>query len=89
MKKNIYADSKNSIGKKTMTKEIYNKKIWHSSIEHKPTCFEIVLLELETGKIIPGWWNGYRWEARRLKDGDKVVAFKFTEGSRTEKKEKS
>jgi hypothetical protein len=57
-------------------KAIEYKNKWMNSAEYKPVDFDMVMLKLSTGRIIPGWWSGMSWDGSRLKVGDQVVAFR-------------
>jgi hypothetical protein len=57
------------------------KKSWRSAIKFKPIQFDIVALQLADGRVIPGWWTGTSFDGRRLKEGDKVIAFRSYNGN--------
>lgn len=53
------------------------KKTWKPiESSKKPEPYELVLIALKRGVVIPAWWTGNHWDARRLKEDDEVLAYK-------------
>lgn len=51
---------------------------WVDAKKYLPFSYDLVHMRTEK-KTIPGWWNGIHWEGLRLRDGDKVLFWKFNE----------
>lgn len=50
---------------------------WVDILVALPLPFDLVHLATKELKVMPGWWNGLRWEAIGLKKEDKVAAWKY------------
>ena len=59
----------------------YDREGWAKAEQVRPLPFDMTLLKVERqgkilAKFIPGWWNGDKWEGRKMKDEDKVINWK-------------
>jgi hypothetical protein len=56
---------------------LYAKTSWSCAKKYKPPPYDLLMLELDNGQRVPGWWTGTAWDGRRnVINENKVVAFK-------------
>lgn len=50
---------------------------WVTDLNYLPISCDMMHLRIERSpRIISGWWDGNKWVGLRLKEGDKVIAWK-------------
>jgi len=55
--------------------EYLNDDKWVDANRFVPIAYDLVYMRMENRTII-GWWAQDRWYARKMKDGEKVKAWK-------------
>jgi len=50
---------------------------WADVDRFLPINYEMVQLFIEGKNNLNGWWNGYTWEGFRLRDGDRVLYWRY------------
>lgn len=56
--------------------KLYQKHEWVPVSYCTPEPYDLVLLALDTGSVVAGWWTGTSWDGHRLKSDTVVKAFK-------------
>jgi hypothetical protein len=50
---------------------------WVYDLKYRPIPYDLMYLKIEgLPERKTGWWNGATWEGRKLKKGDKIIAWK-------------
>jgi hypothetical protein len=54
-----------------------DKDGWVTDLKYFPINCDMMYLRIEgKTRIIGGWWDGRKWTGLRMKEGDKVIAWK-------------
>lgn len=48
---------------------------WIDAERYYPCSYDLVIMKTDNREI-PGWWNGFHWEGRKLKEEEKVKFWK-------------
>ena len=86
MKKNDYINVFHSklVDKVTGLERVYkysdvptDKDQWVFDLRYRPIPYDLLYLKLSrNNRVISGWWTSKVWEGPRLKEADKVIAWK-------------